>query len=448
MQNHGDDKGLRLELDSDNSAADETVFDDVGVEDELDDSMGVAHPAPQKSRGKAKLMAGVVVAGVLAVGGYVGYLQVAGQSAQPVAAVPGDIPAMPLDGTVMADGAQPLPMDGAVPLNDPAFAAPAPLDPFAPPADGGMIDPALGGIVPPPAPGMPEAVAADGGFVPPPADGLVPPGVDPAVAGLVVPDAQDVAATTPAQDPQIPPAAPVADVSPFDVPVDAPVMPEPQRENAVAPIVEAPVATPVVTPAVDTAVLDELRTHINTLESRIGDLQRELDAVRKQKAEQAPVAREASDVTKADLKALERRIDALATKTVATTASRPAPVAAPVAVAPVPVIAPAPVAQVPVSPRPTTMVPSTATIQTAVDGGKVSSAPAPQPTPLLPSAATGTWQLRSAQPGRAWIAKPGSQEMRAVALGEEVEGLGRILSIAQGADGRWMVRGTLGSVAQ
>ncbi|NCC23293.1 MAG: hypothetical protein EOM26_12675 [Alphaproteobacteria bacterium] len=57
------------------------------------------------------------------------------------------------------------------------------------------------------------------------------------------------------------------------------------------------------------------------------------------------------------------------------------------------------------------------------------------------------WELRAAQPGRAWIASSGSNEMRMIDIGDSVEGLGRISSIAY-QNGRWIIVGTEGSITQ
>lgn len=57
------------------------------------------------------------------------------------------------------------------------------------------------------------------------------------------------------------------------------------------------------------------------------------------------------------------------------------------------------------------------------------------------------WVLRSAQPGRAVIAKADTNDLQNVAVGDTVSGLGRIVSI-QNEGGRWVVRGTQGEVSR
>lgn len=68
------------------------------------------------------------------------------------------------------------------------------------------------------------------------------------------------------------------------------------------------------------------------------------------------------------------------------------------------------------------------------------SAPKPQPN-------TYEWALRSAQPGNATLSPKGSNDLHRVEVGDTVAGLGRIQSIAQ-ENGRWVVRGSKGTVSQ
>ncbi|MGH8465006.1 MAG: hypothetical protein ACRER5_12720, partial [Pseudomonas sp.] len=437
MQSNNDDKGLKLQLDtSTDIASDDAAFDDVGIDEELDDSMNTVLPSQRKSRGKAKLMAGVVLVALLGAGGYIGYKQIAGGGAQPVAAIPGDVPvagadpmaAQPLPG---ADGAMPAPMDGSMPA-DPmmAGAVPAADGSMPMPMDGGAmpmdpaLDPAVTGIVPPPAPGMPDAVMADGGVMPPadpmmagqpmdngdmpidPMAGLGAP-VDP--NGQPMPDAADAMVPPPEQMGGMPPAdagiAPPGDVAGIVAP------PAPVVTETPSPVVETVAPSTVVTTTavstVDPAVAQEMRSKIESLESRIVEMDRELKTLRKQQDEATPAASN-SEVTAADLKALERRIDALATKA-ASAAAAPAPVK----LSPPPrVAAPAPAPVAMPETRNTTMVaPATSTVRTAVGtatGETVISAP-PARTPVAAPAPTAgkvtQWQLRSAQPGRATLSQ-------------------------------------------
>lgn len=63
------------------------------------------------------------------------------------------------------------------------------------------------------------------------------------------------------------------------------------------------------------------------------------------------------------------------------------------------------------------------------------SAPAPQ------------WELKAAQPGKAWVAQKGKSDIRPVMVGEELSGIGRIRSIS--FDGsRWVIEGDSGRIFQ
>jgi hypothetical protein len=61
---------------------------------------------------------------------------------------------------------------------------------------------------------------------------------------------------------------------------------------------------------------------------------------------------------------------------------------------------------------------------------------------------TAKWVLKSAKPGMAWVAEPGSSELRSVTVGESIPGLGKILSIAPDASGKWEINGTKGKLGQ
>jgi intracellular multiplication protein IcmG len=58
------------------------------------------------------------------------------------------------------------------------------------------------------------------------------------------------------------------------------------------------------------------------------------------------------------------------------------------------------------------------------------------------------WVLKSAKPGMAWVAPPGSSEIRTVTVGDTLQGVGKVTAIAQDAAGRWVVSGTAGRINQ
>lgn len=79
-------------------------------------------------------------------------------------------------------------------------------------------------------------------------------------------------------------------------------------------------------------------------------------------------------------------------------------------------------------------------------GGSSGGVPnAPDVIPVLEPQGSGSWLLRSAQPGSAWLSQGMSTDLRRVVPGDKVQGLGTITSIRQIA-GRWVVEGTQGSV--
>lgn len=61
--------------------------------------------------------------------------------------------------------------------------------------------------------------------------------------------------------------------------------------------------------------------------------------------------------------------------------------------------------------------------------------------------ATTQWVLKGAQPGRAMVSRPGESDMRSVAVGDSLPGIGRITAISY-ENGRWLVQGTQGAVRQ
>ncbi|PZQ49133.1 MAG: hypothetical protein DI551_00335 [Micavibrio aeruginosavorus] len=80
---------------------------------------------------------------------------------------------------------------------------------------------------------------------------------------------------------------------------------------------------------------------------------------------------------------------------------------------------------------------------------KVVSKPATATTSSTPKQATtsGAWELRAAQPGRAWVSKPGVRDMQGVTVGETLAGIGRVTAITY-QNGRWAVVGTQGQILQ
>lgn len=58
-----------------------------------------------------------------------------------------------------------------------------------------------------------------------------------------------------------------------------------------------------------------------------------------------------------------------------------------------------------------------------------------------------SWELRAAQPGKAWVSKKGSRDIEPVIVGDNLSGVGRIQSISY-VSGKWIIQGTSGSIRQ
>ncbi len=57
------------------------------------------------------------------------------------------------------------------------------------------------------------------------------------------------------------------------------------------------------------------------------------------------------------------------------------------------------------------------------------------------------WELRAAQPGKAWVSQKGREDLQPVVVGDTLSGLGRITSISFN-NNRWIVSGQNGSIKQ
>lgn len=62
-------------------------------------------------------------------------------------------------------------------------------------------------------------------------------------------------------------------------------------------------------------------------------------------------------------------------------------------------------------------------------------------------ASTARWELRAAQPGKAWVAKRGQNSMQPVVVGDTLSGIGRVNAITYNG-GRWVVQGSQGQILQ
>ena len=64
-----------------------------------------------------------------------------------------------------------------------------------------------------------------------------------------------------------------------------------------------------------------------------------------------------------------------------------------------------------------------------------------------PASNSSVWELRAAQPGRAWVSKVGKKDMRPVVVGDILPGMGRIRDITY-QNSKWVVVGSEGKIVQ
>ncbi|MFN3700811.1 MAG: hypothetical protein ACK4VI_04720 [Alphaproteobacteria bacterium] len=110
------------------------------------------------------------------------------------------------------------------------------------------------------------------------------------------------------------------------------------------------------------------------------------------------------------------------------------------------------ISQKPESTATNTQTQNTATITPPASIASKPNVPSQQSTqPVTRSAQSQTsgttWQLRSAQPGRAYVARADSNDVIMVEVGSTLSGVGRITEISN-ATGRWIVKGTRGQINQ
>lgn len=78
---------------------------------------------------------------------------------------------------------------------------------------------------------------------------------------------------------------------------------------------------------------------------------------------------------------------------------------------------------------------------------KVSATRSSTPAKKIAKVTPPKWELRAAQPGKAWVAKKGQKDIKSVSVGEKLNGLGTIHSIEL-VEGRWIVKGSSGTIRQ
>lgn len=205
--------------------------------------------------------------------------------------------------------------------------------------------------------------------------------------------------------------------------IDEPAPEEPAPVVAeTAPVADVPV--PAATPAPSSEAVAQNTQALETLDGRLQDVLKRMDqietdlgSVKTGKQADTDSLQETIETLKAEIAELKRR-----------------PAAAPVSAPKVAKEEPA-VDEVAEEPAPKKAAPK-----------KVAKATKPAPK-AAPTASTGRWELRAAQPGRAWVSKPGERDMQSVEVGQTISGIGRVTSILY-QNGRWTVQGTQGQINQ
>lgn len=296
-----------------------------------------------------------------------------------------------------------LPTDNAMPFDQnedgmPPALEPAPVAENQPPVDGTLAE-----ALPPP---QDQAVA-------PVATDAMPAAIEPA------PDF-DVNAMPPVQE-----QAPVAEMAPIEAPQDlntaTPAIPAPTGNEAA---LNVPATTPVAAPVSDDTTR-QLQQRLAEMEAQVQTLSQELQQVRS-----APVSTSTdttSGISAGELQGLNEKLDRLTqqvdaldqrTTTFATELQKRADA---------PQERVAEIAK-PAKPKPAPR-----------------KAAPKKPAPRATSA--GGWELRSAQPGVAWLGRLGASEMGRYAVGQNVPGLGTVQAVTQ-ENGRWIVKTTGGTLRQ
>lgn len=420
----------------DQSFDEDATTDDMGEEgwdDQAVDGDDEQSDRPQKAAKKKSGLIFYVIIGVVVLAGLgLVVMQLGGGGSAPEQA---QVPADPAAAT--ADGTTPAPTDPAVDTAaapvDPAAtpvpdtAAPAPTEP----APKGFMN---GDPVPPtePVPSLPAgpALTAVETTTTPPAEDLPAPAPvaaqtpeDPAVIGGLKPVSDFPSVDQIKKAPSETDPAPIAAVEPapeLPVPATPETAPVEMTAPVPAPVAPAPDVSTSEAPAVNAAELTVLQGKLDAALAKIDGLEKDVAAAK---------ATPSSGVDASKIDALEEKISRLEQqledKTAALTKAQDQAkqtndrVAAPS-----------------VSSAPSVEVERPARVRTT------------KPAPVTASVARVSWELRGAQPGKAMISRKGSSgDVRSVAVGDTVPGLGTIRSIEQTSAG-WTVRGTLGQVTQ
>ena len=451
LEEGGEDFAYEEESFEDSEFSEEDSWDEEGFESESGDESGEGdgqseeQPAKKKKGGLFNVI--LILLALVGGGGFI-YLKVLSPAGQATAPQQAEAPATP---AVEQQAEVPPP----VAPEQPALAA---TDPLMPPPAGTTAD-----ALPPATPDVAAPALTPELTDAPPALADAP--VEPAAL-----TAEPAVPAPVAEQPVPAPAQPVevASAPPMPSPISAP---EPTAEGGFSGTLPSAkdimLASPSAakTPATDVAPsgisadaaksieqkLSVLLARLDTFEGRIANLENGIHQTSSEvsalKAKPAPVA---------DLSAINQSVAKLEQKIASLESGSSTPAATPVAAKPAesPVAAaPAP-ADVAAIEKPT-FIPAAeeepakpaAPAINAVDTPKTTETPAIVKTekPVAPKVTS--WVLRSAQPGTAMVAPKDGGDMRSIKVGDTLSGIGRIVAIEM-ADGRWVVRGTSGTITR
>ena len=248
--------------------------------------------------------------------------------------------------------------------------------------------------------------------------------------------------------PHVPPQA-QGEAAP-SIPAPAPAAPSQIAQN----IQPAPSAAPSISEEAlkaNTKALETLSTQMERITGRMESFEKELGAERD--ARTHTMERMEKTIT-----ALQKDVGDLKKRPVAAAATAPAPRQQTRAEAPPPKTQPSapPAAKKQPSRAPENAssgadkpAASSQSASSAKSSGASGAAASSQPRrqTTAASAAPGRWELRAAQPGRAWVSRAGSRDMQGVEVGQTLPGIGRITAITY-QNGRWTVVGAQGRIEQ
>ncbi len=199
---------------------------------------------------------------------------------------------------------------------------------------------------------------------------------------------------------------------------------EPARVEEIA---EAPTAPVPVTPPTPAATPEAVAQNAEALGALDGRLQDVLKRMEQIESELGSV----KTAKQTDTEGLQKTIESLKAE-IAELKRRPVAAQSPAKVAKLEVDEPEPAVEEQPAPR------------------KKSAPKKPKPAAKVATAtpaSSGRWELRAAQPGRAWVSKPGERDMQSVEVGQTISGIGRVTGILY-QNGRWTVQGTQGQINQ